>query len=580
MQLCNKISVVLLINFLFLFVAGCSIHRFTAATITAEQQENLHSREKAEEYFVRARDFERRGLDQLAGRYYEDAFQLDPDSKVLRDLVIEKYLKIGKYTQALLLIKRDRTNDQLNRDEKRLVSTIYIAMGEVNKAANVLESISGKSSEELFSLARIYESLGNIPQALSYYSEYFKRQPKEVMVGFKLGKMLLYEKKYDEAESLLVAMEVGRDVQPDIYTLRGAIDVLRGDTLQGLSLLDSALAIDSLHEEALRSKGQIAVARKEYSVAITCYEKLYHLQLYGDAYGRTLALIYYYNKQYDNAADILQELLKSSIDDYELHYYLGLVFSAQDKNEIARIELEKALALQGNYEDAWRELCYLSLKEHAFDQALAITVRYTRALPGIAASWRLRGYVENILKQYKSAVVSLKKAVALDSADASGWFELGSAYERNKEINRAVVAFKKVLTLRPGDPVTSNYLGYMWAERGERLDSAKVLIETALQQDPHNGAFLDSYGWVFYQMGQYDSALVYIKQAMESSMQEDPVLYCHLGDVLVARADLHGAYDAYEKSLELDAEESLGVREKIVELEILLEHQQEQESSP
>jgi Tfp pilus assembly protein PilF len=112
----------------------------------------------------------------------------------------------------------------------------------------------------------------------------------------------------------------------------------------------------------------------------------------------------------------------------------------------------------------------------------------------------------------------------------------------------------------------------MWAEQGKNLDTAKVFLELALRQDPRNGAFLDSYAWVFYQMGRYDSAQVYVQKATELIF-DDPVLFHHLGDILAKRNDLAGALAAYYRSLEFNTDEQELVRRKIVELEILLQHE-------
>ena len=53
--------------------------------------------------------------------------------------------------------------------------------------------------------------------------------------------------------------------------------------------------------------------------------------------------------------------------------------------------------------------------------------------------------------------------------------------------------------------MTLNYLGYMLADRGTRLDEA-LDISAAVALDPANGAYLDSLGWVYYKMGNYELA--------------------------------------------------------------------------
>lgn len=557
---------------ILIFIGGCAHHRFPVVRPVAEQSRNEYVRAKAQDHFILGRDYDRRGLTKLAEREYKKAMALDPDAAILKKMVLQKYLEAGKYTQALLLVKGGRKNEELSREEKKIVSTIYINMEEINRAVEVLESIEEKTGEELFSIGRIYELLGNRERALNAYRRYFELKPDALTIGFRVAKMLLQETRFSEAESLLVTIQEREGKQCDIYTLRGTIALMQEDTADGIALYDSALAIDSLHEEALRSKAQVYIGIKNYPPAIECYKRLVGSQVYGNVYKRTLGLLYFYDGQSDTAEQLFKELLQTDLDDYELHYFLGLVFADQEKNEFARIEFEKSLALQPKHTESWRELSSLYLREKNHKAALRVARRFTATLPEEATAWRMQGYVESLMQHYPAAIVSLKKAVARDTADSFGWFELGSALERNRETERAVKAFRKVLAFKPDDPATLNYLGYMWAEQGKHLDTAKVYLERALEKEPHNGAFLDSYAWIHYQLGNYDTAKAYIEKAVER-IYDDPVLYYHLGDILGKLGDIDGAIAAYYAALELGSEEGDAIRRKVLELEIILQRQ-------
>ena len=97
-----------------------------------------------------------------------------------------------------------------------------------------------------------------------------------------------------------------------------------------------------------------------------------------------------------------------------------------------------------------------------------------------------------------------------------------------------------------------NYLGYMWAERGEKLDEAKKLIEKAVELEPQNAAFLDSMGWVLFKLKQPRAALGWLQKAVEQSSEPDPTLYDHLGDIYCALKEFGKARDAWRKSVELE----------------------------
>ena len=89
--------------------------------------------------------------------------------------------------------------------------------------------------------------------------------------------------------------------------------------------------------------------------------------------------------------------------------------------------------------------------------------------------------------------------------------------------------FRAALDLNPDQPQVLNYLGYSLVERGEKLDEALGMIETAVRQQPQNGAIVDSLGWVLFQLGQYEQAVVHLEDAAALEAV-DPVINDHLGD--------------------------------------------------
>jgi tetratricopeptide (TPR) repeat protein len=537
-------------------------------TSDTDAQKTVVDKESAERYFIMARDYERRGIIDMAEHYYELAYNFDPNSEMLKDELVRRYIESEKTSKALILIKGQRTNQDLSLKEKRQVVSIYVKMGEFEKSAEVLELIKDRNDEEVYTLGLIYESMGKKDEALKNYLLYYKKNS-SVQIGYKIGKLLIASKRFAEAESLYTSMISVNGPKPDIFVMLGGLKVVQKDTTEGLRLFKKALELDSLNEDALRSAAQIYLTRNDYQNAIVNYEKLYNENELGEVYGRTLAIIYFYNKQFDKAESLLSDLLKDGMDDYELHYYLGLVFTGQKKNDLAMIEFEKTLSIRNTFDDAWKEMCYLSISDKKYDEALRIALRYQNTVSDKDAPLKLLGHVYMVRKEYTNAIESFQKALLVDSTDLYSYFELGSAFERTKKYTEAADAFSKVLAVKPDEPATCNYLGYMWAERRENLDSAKILISNALKAEPENGAFLDSYAWVLFQMGSVDSAFIYIEKAVKK-VGDDPVVHVHLGEIYLKKKEYLKAIAAFRKCLELEPEDPDGVKSKILDTEQLI----------
>lgn len=555
---------------ILLFFLQCTHHRFPVLPPVRALSGEAASSEKAVEYFVASQNAEYQGLDAVAEGLLEQAHRLDPSSDVLRDQLVRKYLTKGKYLQALVLIRERKKAGGLDSGERRMVAGIYVKTGEFARAIETLEGLGNKSDADYYSLGLLYESLDEKDKALKSYSMLFERTGGSVEIGLKIARLEASRQRFSRADSFIVALQESKGEEAPLISMRGTIALLRGDTAAALDFFNKAIAHDSTSEEGARGAAQIYLERNDYPGAIACYERLRHISpLYKEVFGRTVAILHYYNRDYSASAQILLDLLENANDDAELHYYLGLVSASQKKNDVARIELEKAVALKPDFSDAWRELCNISLRERNYDQGLAVAQRFLAAQPEDREAWRVHAYVLTLKKEYSNALKSLHKVIALDSLDSSGWFELGTCHERNKDIGKASDAFRRVLKIKPGDPTASNFLGYIWAENRMKLDSAQLLIETALGAEPGNGAYLDSYAWVWFQKGNLEKAISYMLAAMQR-IRDDPVVFEHYGDILLKSGNIIGAIWAYQSCLELTVDDSNVIRNKIIECEALL----------
>ena len=119
-----------------------------------------------------------------------------------------------------------------------------------------------------------------------------------------------------------------------------------------------------------------------------------------------------------------------------------------------------------------------------------------------------------------------------------------------------MTAFRRVLVLDPKHAESYNYIGYMYAERGQNLTEAVQLIKRALDLDPENGYFIDSLGWAYYQQGRYADALNELQRAV-SFAKEDPVILDHLGDAYIKTGRTDDAITTWERALKRDVDSSV-----------------------
>jgi len=88
----------------------------------------------------------------------------------------------------------------------------------------------------------------------------------------------------------------------------------------------------------------------------------------------------------------------------------------------------------------------------------------------------------------------------------------------------------------------------MLADQDVRLAEAEQLIQRALDQEPNNGAYLDSMGWVYYRMNRLDDAEKQLQRSLQF-ISKDPTIHDHLGDVFFKQGKIKDAITQWQLSL-------------------------------
>jgi tetratricopeptide (TPR) repeat protein len=154
-------------------------------------------------------------------------------------------------------------------------------------------------------------------------------------------------------------------------------------------------------------------------------------------------------------------------------------------------------------------------------------------------------------KEFKRAETVLTAARVRFPSETSIPFQLGAVFEEQARYEDAERAFRDALLIDPKHAPTLNYLGYMLAEHGRKLDEAVKLLHEAVDLDPYNGSYLDSLGWAYFKRGAYDRAKTYLIRAGDQ-LPRNSVIQDHVGDLLFATSDRAGAVAAWQRALDGD----------------------------
>ena len=110
-------------------------------------------------------------------------------------------------------------------------------------------------------------------------------------------------------------------------------------------------------------------------------------------------------------------------------------------------------------------------------------------------------------------------------------YRRGSSYERLGNYEKADADLLKSIDINPNDAYSLNYLAYSWLERNFRIDDAIKMLNIAYKEKPNDPYILDSIGWAYYMVEDFEKAEYFLRQAVQL-MPDDPIVNDHYGDIL------------------------------------------------
>lgn len=320
-----------------------------------------------------------------------------------------------------------------------------------------------------------------------------------------------------------------------------------GDLAQAVSHFEKALAIPGFGG---RSAVQLSLARlylreKAYDKAIAALtrlvsqepEELDALPLLAQAYtatGRT-----------QEAAGILEQLVE-----YAPQFYpnLGDLYAGERQWKEAAQAYREAAAVYTRSSAMQRKLAWALKNGGDAAAGLAVLKEAVQSYPDDPFAYvaLAEGYSDEA--QYAPALDVLNQAATKFPKNPAVNFQRGATLERQANHVEAEKAFLDVIAADPKHAPALNYLGYMLAERGERLTESVGYITRALEIDPDNGAYLDSLGWAYFKLNRLDLAESNLRRAA-GQMKEDSVVQDHFGEVLFRLGRTKEAIEAWERAL-------------------------------
>ena len=226
------------------------------------------------------------------------------------------------------------------------------------------------------------------------------------------------------------------------------------------------------------------------------------------------AFLYLQDNQIDKAKKEYLSLLGINPKSGRAMYSLGLIEAEQKNWQEAQNWFSLVPEKSPLYLDAQAQNIAAAYYLGKQDQAVEMAQKLIKEHPGKSISWLALAGIYQKQEKYDEGVKLLDDALKSLPEDTEILYTQAMLYSLSGNNDKAVEVAQTALTKKPDDPTLLNFIGYTWADMGQNLDQAENYIKRALDQQPDNGAIIDSLAWVNFQRGKYQDALKLLEQAI------------------------------------------------------------------
>src|SRR5437763_5174682 len=463
---------------------------------------------------------------------FKKVLNSDPSSRAALYNLAEVYVDQGDFAEAVSLLRKIPA-DEMDGHWLGLLGYAYTQNHEVEKAVATYQKALAQDPDNQ-DLERAYaEALmagGKTAAAHAELEKILKAQPDDAATYLRLGRLDRQEGKFDQARQEL---DKARSLSPDNLEVPYE-QVLLEDAVGNE---DKAVQIlQALLKQSEKPQGQYTA---------------------GEANNRAVFLerlgsIYRSEEKYDQALEVFRQLV--ALGNHQTARGEGLIVETLRLARQPQKALQEAdAAIQKDPGDRTLHLLRASMlgEQGHVDEAVQQLKSLLDGKAGDAEIYRAMAQVDSQGKRFAEAEAAAHKALELGAKPEEqeyGHFLLGSIYEREKKYDQAEAEFKQVLNADPLNAAAANYLGYMLADRGVRLEESVKYIQKALELEPNNGAYLDSLGWAYYKMNRFDQAANQLEKAARL-ISSDPTIHEHLGHIYLQLGKKREAQELFERAL-------------------------------
>ncbi|MBB6275881.1 tetratricopeptide repeat protein [Porphyromonas circumdentaria] len=266
---------------------------------------------------------------------------------------------------------------------------------------------------------------------------------------------------------------------------------------------------------------------------------------------------------------VFEALLALHRDNYDLHAsYVAQLYGQGDNDGALKYLYKLSQLFPKEHPEIWSALIEERLMEGDFSAAERFIDEGLQQYPKEPSLIVYRGLIRMAQEKYTSAKELFLQALQFTPAEehtvrAEIFSHLGDLYYAQNSSQEAFDYYEKALADNPKQINVLNNYAYYLATEGGNLEKAARMAAKAVELQPEMPYILDTYGYILYLQKNYTLAEIYLRKAIENSVDnpDSRVTYLlHYTAVLEALGKVAEAIELLQKELQTNPNEEITVR--------------------
>ena len=509
-----------------------------------------------------------------AASYYQECINLDPENSVCLYKLATVYNLRGNYSGSINLIKRAIVIDPENKWYHLLLSHNYIAIGDLNNATLSFQKaiqLDPYKPEYQLELAELYAEQGKFKEAILLLNDFEELHGINPEINIRKQNFYVQNGQTDKAIEECIILINGFPEEPNYYGLLAELYLQNNDPDNALKTFEELLEIDPDNGLAhfslanyYRKKGEIEKSNSEMLLAFVSKNleietKLNVLIHYTDILANDPSEWPYVEK-------LLQALETTNPGDARTFAIISDFYYNRGETERARDYTYKSLELQRDKFQVWNQLIIMDSELQDWNAMVKDGHDALELFPSNPAFYYFLGVAYIQTEDFENAIEVLETGKMMIFKNENGLVDfqslLGDVYNSAGQYKKSEENYDKVLKVQPDNAYVLNNYSYYLSLRKDNLEKAKKMAKRAVDLEPDQYNYQDTYGWVLFQNTEYQEAAYWLEKAINNGGSVNGEVLEHYGDALYMTGNMEKAVEIWKMAA------SVGDASELIEIKI------------